>query len=121
MLHCRNEEEDIADFYQPGDSLSGSNPSNCCRKLRISNTTNTDEWYQSMMGEFQLFKPMSYMEYLKKGDLSGRYPVYLHKFNPWTPRKERIFPPRVFLYYYVSNGNHTKRSSWTTLAGFYPC
>ena len=55
-----------------------------------------------MMGEFQLFKPMSWMEYLKKpGELSGKYPVYLHKFSPWTPRKERPYPPRVFLYYYV--------------------
>lgn len=97
-----NEQQDLEDFYAPGEMTSASNPSKCCTKLRITGTTNMDSWYQDMMGEFQIYKPMSYMEYLKQGNLTGKYPVYLHKFDPWVPRKERIYPPRVFLYFYLN-------------------
>ena len=64
-----NEQQDLEDFYAPGEMTSASNPSKCCTKLRITGTTNMDSWYQDMMGEFQIYKPMSYMEYLKQGNL----------------------------------------------------
>ena len=55
------------------------------------------------MGEFELFKPMSWLEYAKNhGQLAGKYPVYLHKFQNFVPSKDRPSPPRVFLYFYLN-------------------
>ena len=75
-LRKLNEQQDLEDFYAPGEMTSASNPSKCCTKLRITGTENMDSWYQDMMGEFQLYKPMSYMEYLKQGNLT--YDQLLH-------------------------------------------
>ena len=75
-----NEQQDLEDFYAPGEMTSASNPSKCCTKLRITGTTNMDSWYQDMMGEFQIYKPMSYMEYLKQGNLTyDQYCIFLDR------------------------------------------
>lgn len=45
---------------------------------------------------------LPWIEYKDRGDISGRYPVYIHNFTNFEPTEERPNPPRVFLYYYYN-------------------
>ena len=39
-----------------------------------------------MMGVFTRYQDLPYMEYKNKGDLSGKYPVYIHAFENFEAR-----------------------------------
>ena len=74
----------------------------CCQQLVINGTLNSDPWYQNMMGIFTLFEELPWISYEKQGDISGKYPVYVHYFEDFVSHPERRSPPRVFLYFYLN-------------------
>ncbi len=37
------------------------------------------------MGEYRILEDLPFIEYEKKGKLSGKYPVYFHDFVDFTP------------------------------------
>ena len=39
-----------------------------------------------MMGVFTRYPELPFMEYKNKGDLSGKYPVYIHEFENFEAR-----------------------------------
>lgn len=119
ILINRNEAANKRDFYQDGEKVD--NPEKCCTKLKITGTVNKDPWYQNMMGEFKLYKPMPTLKYKGKmvpKEVEGKYPVYLHKFQKFTPSNDRPYPPPVYLYYYINENPNLpeheckKRGCW---------
>ena len=74
----------------------------CCNQLVINGTLNMDPWYQNMMGIFTLFEELPWVSYEKRGDISGKYPVYVHYFEDFVSHPQRRPPPRAFLYFYVN-------------------
>ena len=45
---------------------------------------------------------MPWIEYENKGDISGRYPVYVHYFEDFVRHPDKRSPPRAFLYFYLN-------------------
>ena len=74
----------------------------CCNQLVINGTLNMDPWYQNMMGIFTLFEELPWVSYEKRGDISGKFPVYVHYFEDFVSHPQRRPPPRAFLYFYVN-------------------
>ena len=46
------------------------------------------------------------MSYENLGDVSGKYPVYVHNMTNFSPTKERKDPLKVFLYFYYNEIPH---------------
>ena len=44
-----------------------------------------------MMGVFTRYPELPFMEYKNKGDLSGKYPVYIHEFENFEARLWTLF------------------------------
>ncbi len=84
----------------------------CCQKIRVSGTTNNDEFYQEMMGDYYIYNQYPWINYTKLDydnlvTLEGSrqsFPVYQHAM--WSDSDN---PKFAYLYYFNNvESRHTE-------------
>jgi hypothetical protein len=76
----------------------------CCKKVRITGTTNKDEFYQEIMGDFEIYQKYSQLDYtnnpvVKHDFAKGSFPVYSHEMFVNDPDTTDKF---AYLYFYYN-------------------
>jgi len=81
----------------------------CCRKLKISGASNTDDFYQEMMGDYFLYENNTHLNFTEaKHEIvrNIQFPVYRHVMYQNDP--EVSAPKNAFLYYYYNMESRKK-------------
>ena len=71
----------------------------CCEKLRISGTTNKDEFYQEMMGDYAIYQDYPKLDFTSYEAVKQTFPVYRHIMHADS---EEHNPKNAFLYFYYN-------------------